>query len=111
MYLFYFVLILCVDVIVPIFVGTDIYLALALCLANVIMYPVFMHILTIKTSVNNPVLNNLIYNNYNYLGKTGYIVFECKKLLKYNIPWFFLILAPFIINFLLDRNTFSNVGI
>ena len=111
MYLFYFIFVLCIEIIVPIFVGTDIYLALVFCLANIITYPVFLHILTMKTVFTKPIIKDLTYINYNYLGKTEYIVFECKKLLKYNIPWFFLILAPFVINFLLDRNTFSNMGI
>lgn len=111
MLLFYFIIVLCSNIIVPIFVGADIYVALAFCFANIIMYPVFLSILTMKLPINNPIIKDLTYNNYSYLGKNGYIVFECKKLLKYNIPWFFLIVAPFIINFLLDRNTVGNMNI
>lgn len=110
MYLFCFILVLSVNIIVPIFVGTNIYLSLAFCFANVILYPVFLRILTTKTSINNPIIKDLTYSNYNYLSKTEYIVFECKRLLRYNVPWFFLILTPFIINFLIDRNTFGNMS-
>jgi len=110
MYLFFYILVLCVNIIIPITVGSNIYSTLVFCFLNIIVYPVFLSTLTIKTPINNPMIKDLTYSNYSYLSKTGYIVFECKKLLKYNIPWLFLILVPFIINFLLDQNIFKNMN-
>ena len=109
MYFFLLILVLSYNIILPIIVGADIYCLLVCCLTNILVYPINLHVLTIKTPINNPIIKDLAYSNYRYLSKTEYIVFECKKLLKYNIPWLFLILLPFIINFLIDRNIFNGM--
>jgi hypothetical protein len=91
-------------------INDSIYLSLTLCLLNTVTYPVFLMLLSIKTPFVTPIVKDLAYENYQHLGKQEYVFFECKKLLKYNIPFFLLLFAPFIVNCFINGNILKGLG-
>jgi hypothetical protein len=63
MYIFYFILVLGVNIAIYLFSGDyDIQTCLTLCLINVITCPVFYVLLTLKSVINNPVVKDLDFS-------------------------------------------------
>ncbi|MDR0506261.1 MAG: hypothetical protein LBH32_05545 [Dysgonamonadaceae bacterium] len=113
MYIFYFILCLGTNIVLSCLFSKDydMYLCLVLCLMNIITYPVFYTLLTSKSPVNNPIVKNLNFSNYRSFGKTAYIIYECKKLIRYNIGWLFLVVFPCIISFWINKNLWDDFTI
>jgi hypothetical protein len=68
-------------------------------------------LLTIETILSKPFVKNLSYDNFSNLGKRDYIIYECKKLIKYNAFWLFLVILPFVISLLINQGVFLNFTI
>jgi hypothetical protein len=64
-----------------------------------------------ETILSRPFVKHLSYDNFNNLGKRDYIIYECKKLIKYNTFWLFLVILPFVISLLINQSIFINFTI
>ena len=112
MYFFFFTLLFGVNLTILLFLdGCVLNVCLKLFLLNILSYPLFNFFLIVKTKLYNPVIKGWNYTDFPELNKREYVIKECIKLIKYNIPWLLLVVCPFFISFVINKNLFADFSI
>lgn len=111
LYCFFYVIICGATILSLVLNDYNLYDCLLISTLNILIYPVFNMCLTMETILSRPFVKHLSYDNFNNLGKRDYIIYECKKLIKYNTFWLFLVILPFVISLLINQSIFINFTI
>ena len=91
--------------------GCDLESCFKLSLLNILTYPLFNFFLIAKTKLYNPVIKGWSHADFPDLNKREYIIRECIKLIKYNIPWLLLVVSPFVISLVINKNLFVDFSV
>jgi hypothetical protein len=112
MYFFFFIILFGANLIITLCLGEcDLDACFNLSLLNIISYPVLYFFLTSKNIVSNPIVKGFNYSNFSNMGKREYVIYECKKLIKHNLLWIFLLVFPFIVSYVINKDLFKDFTI
>ena len=113
MYLLFFIVLLGINsllLLLPVG-GCDLEACFKLALLNILTYPLFNFFLIAKTKPYSSVIKGWNHADFPDLNKREYIILECIKLIKYNIPWLLLVVSPFVISLVLNKNLFVDFSV